>query len=88
MGGRRRKSGLYTVPAVARQLSISERVVRLRIGAGTLSAIRDGRQWWVTLPGAAEAVTSAVVRAVVTRSWMMSRRTAAPPPNRSRPASG
>ncbi len=54
--GRRRKPGQYTVPEVARQLGISERAVRLRIETGALSAVRDGRQWWVTLPGLVGAV--------------------------------
>ncbi len=54
--GSRRKPGQYTVPEVARQLGISERAVRLRIETGALSAVRDGRQWWVTLPGSAGAV--------------------------------
>ncbi|CAA9545457.1 MAG: hypothetical protein AVDCRST_MAG88-365, partial [uncultured Thermomicrobiales bacterium] len=58
VSGRRRRPGQYTVPEVARQLGISERAVRLRIEVGTLSAIRDGRQWWVTLPGLDEAVVS------------------------------
>ncbi len=49
--GRRRRPGQYTVPEVARQLGISERAVRLRIETGALAALRDGRQWWVTLPG-------------------------------------
>ncbi len=56
--GGRRKPGQYTVPEVARQLGISERAVRLRIETGALSAVRDGRQWWVTLPGPDGAVVS------------------------------
>ncbi len=55
-GGRRRKPGQYTVPEVARRLGISERAVRLRIETGALAAVRDGRQWWVTLPGLDGAV--------------------------------
>lgn len=54
--GRRRKPGQYTVPEVARQLGISERAVRLRIETGALAAVRDGRQWWVTLPGPVGAI--------------------------------
>lgn len=54
--GRRRWPGQYTVPEVARQLGISERAVRLRIESGALAAVRDGRRWWVTLPGPGEAV--------------------------------
>ena len=54
--GRRRRPGQYTVPEVARQLGISERAVRLRIETGALAAVRDGRQWWVTLPGVVGAV--------------------------------
>lgn len=36
-----------SVPAAAEQLGLSEDAVRKRIAAGSLSAQRQGRQWWI-----------------------------------------
>jgi hypothetical protein len=42
------------VPMAARMLGLGERATLKRIHAGALESRRDGRQWWVRLPGASE----------------------------------
>jgi excisionase family DNA binding protein len=48
----------YSVPQAARKLGISERAIRKRIKAGTLTAEREGRHWVVWLPSEPESGTS------------------------------
>jgi hypothetical protein len=48
-GGTEGGTTRYSVPQVARLLGISERAVRKRITAGTLSAERTRTGWWVDM---------------------------------------